>query len=158
MSITDGLDQIINNFDLQAGLYGKMAELACVQLDNLKDSTYTAGLDEVNRILAERKAILTEIAPLNNENKKLQQEIMDELQIEQFNIKSLKVKIPAEQFARLKTAINEVEKLLRAIDKSDRESELIMRRRVPGKADPAVTSQKAAQAYKQAKKPEKTEN
>ena len=36
LSITT-LNQIINNFDLQARLYGKMAELARVQLENLKD-------------------------------------------------------------------------------------------------------------------------
>lgn len=152
MSITQALNKIISNFDLQADLYGKMAELARVQLENLKDTAYSACIDEVNRILAERKGIINELTPLNDENKNLQQEVVAELHIESFSIKNLKGNIPEDQRARLKTAVNEVQKLLAAIDKADRESEQIMRRSVPGKsAAKAGNPQKAAEAYSQAK-------
>ena len=151
LSITT-LNQIINNFDLQARLYGKMAELARVQLENLKDRSYSACIDEVNRILAERKAIMIELIPLNEENKKLQRDVRGELRIESFSIKNLKGKIGEDELTRLKVAINVVQKFLKAIDQADRESEAIMRRNASGKAaGKTATSQQAAKAYIQAK-------
>lgn len=157
MSITEALNQIINNFDLQARLYGKMVKLAQAQLEHLKDNTYSACIDEVNRILTERKVVLTKLTPLNDENKKLQQEVLDELGIERFIIKNLKGHLPEDQFTRLKTAVNGVEKLLAAIDKADRESEQIMRRSLPGKStgESAESHKRATQAYNQAKKQSK---
>lgn len=152
MAATETLQKVISNFDLQARLYNKMAELAAAQLQTLKENSYSACLDEVNRILGERRLIINELAPLNSANKELQQAVIDELEIETFNFKNLKASIEPELFTQLKATVNKVQALLTLIDKADRESEQIMRRSAPGRSGGKAAQKKAVQAYNQAKK------
>lgn len=154
MPLNEALDQIINNFEQQTRLYAEMAELAQVQLENLQVNGHPACLDEVNRILVQRKEIIDQITPINEENKNLQQAVLQELPIDAFSIKNLKGRIPEEQFARLKLSVNGVQRLLEVVDQADRASEVIMRRGVPGSSSgkAVATHKQAAQAYSQAQK------
>lgn len=159
MSTTELLNQIINNFGLQTRLYDQMAELAQAQLEVLQASASSAASEELNLILSQRKEIIQELTPLNEENKQLQQEVSARLEIERFTIKNLESHVLGEQFERLKEVVARVEQMLTIIEQTDRESELLMRRSVPGKSRtrPSANHQQAAQAYNQAKKQGKPE-
>lgn len=154
MLVSELLNHIISNFDLQVKLYDKMSGLAQLQLELLRGEDYEAIIDQVNEILMARKQVITEIEPLNRENREYQQEIAAQLNISRFTIKGIKDKVPAGQMQNLQEVVARVETMLAKINATDCESENIMRAKGQDKPaiKPAASPQKAASAYNQAKR------
>jgi len=142
------IDDIIANFKQQYILYRDMERESRQQLEGLQGSGYV----EVGLILERRRSILLELDQLGRDNRNMQQEVIKELGIKEFNLSQLKACISTEKWSTLAKLIDQLGQLLQIITAIDGQSQQLMAKlQASGGAKKTgqIKHSQALQAYQQ---------
>lgn len=120
------LCSVIDNFRKQYRLYCEMRGLALKQKECLTDGK-NADMDEFIAILRQREQIMLEISYLNEENIKLRQAVISELEVTGFKLSELKGKVEKGAFEELKGIINDLNRVLLDISEIDHYNTVIIK-------------------------------
>ena len=147
------IENIIRNFEEQGQLCEKMVASAQEQLEILRQAKKAGMPSQVMDIMAERQKLLDDLQELEVENRALQQQVISELEINEFTLSKLKAKLESEQFANLKEMVNQMGNILKSISEIDDQNQLLMKESLArvNKTKTQVNNQQASKAYNQAK-------
>lgn len=147
------IENIIHNFEQQRLLCEKMVASAQEQLEILSQAKKVGMPSQVMDIMAERQKLLDDLQELEVENRALQQQVISELEINEFTLSKLKAKLESEQFANLKEMVNQMGNILKSISEIDDQNQLLMKESLArvNKTKTQVNNQQASKAYNQAK-------
>ncbi len=131
----------------------KMAASAREQLEILKQADNAGIPSQVMDIVAKRQKLLEDLQVLEDENRSLQEQVVSELEINEFTLSQLKAKLENEQFAHLKEMVNQLGTILNCISEIDDQSQALMREGLSrvNKTKARANNKQASQAYNQAK-------
>lgn len=143
--------EIIENFRQQKQRYSHMLALADEQLTILEKSQGKVYSSEIDELLKQRRELLEGINEKNQKNRQLQDQILKELGIEEFNLGQLEKKLEAVHYQALKELISDLSKPLKMICEKDLRSQELMQQAIKARRQkkPATSDQKASQAYRQ---------
>jgi DNA repair exonuclease SbcCD ATPase subunit len=147
------IDNIINNFKEQWLVCEKMVASAQEQLEMLKQADNAGIPSQVMDVVAQRQKLLEDLQVLEDENRSLQEQVVSELEINEFTLSQLKAKLENEQFAHLKEMVNQLGTILKTISEIDDQSQALMRASLTraNKTKSRANNKQASQAYNQAK-------
>jgi len=147
------IDNIINNFKEQWLVCEKMVASAQEQLEMLKQADNAGIPSQVMDVVAQRQKLLEDLQVLEDENRGLQEQVVSELEINEFTLSQLKAKLENEQFAHLKEMVNQLGTILKTISEIDDQSQALMREGLSrvNKTKARANNKQASQAYNQAK-------
>ncbi|QGU00395.1 hypothetical protein SYNTR_1801 [Candidatus Syntrophocurvum alkaliphilum] len=154
--IKDMVNKCIENFRNQQNLYAKMLYYAKMQLEQ----TEATDVKEVEALLLKRTECLDEIIVLNQHNKILQDEIVDELNMSSFILSQLHEKLDSNQYEELKNIIAQTGDILREISIVDKENEKFIRSGLGTGASnaPKASNKQAKSAYNKSMNQNKEKN
>lgn len=148
---SDGLvNKIESNFQLQLALYREMQQESRNQLEALQNSS--PSLD-IGVILERRHELLSRLDKLAMTNRQMQQQLLEQLGLKEFNLTVLQSCLPSAEWSLLKDLITQLAQVLREITASDNQSQGLMSLRQTGaaaKKTAPVDYNQAHQAYRQA--------
>lgn len=146
--INEIVKRITDNFHNQKKSYCDMAGLAAEQLRILQATEYIKDTTEVREIVNRRNELMEQIFQMHKENKDLQEEICQELELKQFVLSKIEGKVETELFRELKDLIAELGRILEEINTLDKKNQALMMRSVDFWTEQQGTSTvQAQQAY-----------
>lgn len=144
------IGKIISNFKEQNLLCEEMAAYANEQLELLKTSDKAQATARVMEVMVKRQKLLEDLQVLDAENKHLQEQVLSQLNISEFILSSLKPKLEAAQYDKLKQVVNSLGVILGTISEIDNENQLLMRANLGVKnKGKKASNQQASNMYKQ---------
>lgn len=146
------IDNIIHNFKEQWQVCEKMAASAQEQLEILQKAE-TGIPSQVMDIMAKRQTLLEDLQVLEAKSRDLQEQVVSELGINEFNLSQLKAKLEEEQFVQLKEMVNQLGTILKSISEIDDQNQILMKESLTrvNQPKPRANNQQASKAYNQAK-------
>jgi hypothetical protein len=144
------INKIIDNFQKQHRLCEEMAVYAREQLEWLKKSDKVQVTAQVMEVMVKRQKLLEDLQVIDAENKNLQEQVLNQFNIDEFTLSSLKPILEAVQYDELKQAVGRLGAILGTISEVDDKNQLLMRANLAAKnKGKKVSNQQADNMYKQ---------